>query len=80
VSVLSGAMISMGKLLEKLGPKRYSPECVEGESSEVERVGERRIFVGVSRCIYNVPKGFIGKDRSDVGGDGRRVGPHTGAA
>jgi hypothetical protein len=58
----------------------YSPNCLEGEFSEVERVGERRIFVGVSRCIYNVPKGSIGKDKSDAGGDGRRVGPHTGAA
>jgi hypothetical protein len=58
----------------------YTPECVEGVFSEVERVGERRIFVGVGRCIYNVPDGSIGKDRSDVGGDGRRVGPHTGAA
>ena len=34
-AVLGGAMISMGKTLEKLGPKRYSPECVEGEFSEV---------------------------------------------
>jgi len=33
--VLSGAMISMGRTLEKLGPKRYSPECVEVEFSEV---------------------------------------------
>jgi hypothetical protein len=58
----------------------YSPEYVEGEFSEVERIGERRIFVGVNQCIYNVPEGSIGKDRSYVGGDGRRVGPHTGAA
>jgi hypothetical protein len=58
----------------------YSPECLEGKFSEVERVGEKEIFVGVSQCTYNVPKGSIGKDRSDVGGDGRRVGPHTRAA
>jgi hypothetical protein len=25
----------MGRLLEKLGPALYSPECVEGEVSEV---------------------------------------------
>ena len=49
-------------------------------SPKLKRVGERRLFVGVSRCIYNVPKGPIGKDRSDVGGDGRKVGPHSGAA
>jgi hypothetical protein len=58
----------------------YSPECVEGVFSEVERLGERRIFVVVSRFIYTVPEGSIGKDRSYVGGDGRRVGPHTGPA
>jgi len=34
-SVLSGAMISMGRLLEKLGSALYSPECVEGKFSEV---------------------------------------------
>ena len=28
--MLSGAMISMGRTLEKLGPALYSPECVEG--------------------------------------------------
>jgi hypothetical protein len=31
VSVLSGAMISMGRMLEKVGLALYSPECVEGE-------------------------------------------------
>jgi hypothetical protein len=35
--VLSGAMISMGRTLEKLGPALYSPECVEVEFSEVPR-------------------------------------------
>jgi hypothetical protein len=35
-AVLSGAMISMGRLLEKLGPALYSPECVEVEFSEVQ--------------------------------------------
>jgi hypothetical protein len=34
-AVLSGAMISMGRTLEKLGPSVNSPECVEGEFSEV---------------------------------------------
>jgi hypothetical protein len=28
--VLSGARISMGRLLEKVGPALYSPKCVEG--------------------------------------------------
>jgi hypothetical protein len=34
-AVLSGAMISMGRTLEKLGPALYSPECVEGVFSQV---------------------------------------------
>jgi hypothetical protein len=34
--VLGGAMISMGRLLEKQGPTLYSPECVGGEFCEVE--------------------------------------------
>ncbi len=33
--MLSGAMISMGRLLEKPGPKRYSPECVEEDFCEL---------------------------------------------
>jgi hypothetical protein len=33
-AVLSGAMISVGRLLEKLGPQRYSAECVEGAFPE----------------------------------------------
>ena len=32
MSVLSGAMMSMGRTLEKLGTALYSPECVEGFS------------------------------------------------
>jgi hypothetical protein len=28
----------MGRLLEKLGPALYSPECVKKEFSEVERL------------------------------------------
>jgi hypothetical protein len=31
-----GHELSMGRLLEKLGPELYSPECVEGKFSEVE--------------------------------------------
>ena len=34
--VLSVAMISMVRLLEKPGLARYLPECVEGKFSEVE--------------------------------------------
>src|ERR687897_3719778 len=34
-AVLSGAMISMGRTLEKLGPALYSPECVEGKFCEL---------------------------------------------
>ena len=33
--MLGGAMISMGRTLEKLGPALYSPECVEGKFSDV---------------------------------------------
>jgi hypothetical protein len=40
--VLSGAMISMGSTLEKLGPALYSPECVEGGFSEVRLEGSLR--------------------------------------
>ena len=32
--MLSGAMISNGRTLEKLGFALYSPECVAGEFSE----------------------------------------------
>ena len=35
MSVLSGAIISMGRTLEKVGPALYSPECVEYVFSEV---------------------------------------------
>jgi hypothetical protein len=38
-AVLSWAMISMGRTLEKKGPALYSPECVEGEFSEVRGLG-----------------------------------------
>ena len=34
-AVLSGAMISMGRTVEKLGPALYSLECVEGGFTEV---------------------------------------------
>ena len=34
-AVLSGVMLSMSRLLEKQGPTLYSPECIEGEFSEV---------------------------------------------
>jgi hypothetical protein len=34
--VLSGAMISMGMLLEKPGPALYSPERVEGGSAKLD--------------------------------------------
>jgi hypothetical protein len=40
LAVLSGAMISIGRLLGKLGPALYSPECVEklfGKASGVGR-------------------------------------------
>jgi hypothetical protein len=37
--VLSGAMISIGRTLEKQGPALYSPECAEVEFSEVRRHG-----------------------------------------
>jgi hypothetical protein len=33
-AVLSGAMISMGRTLEKLGPALYSPECVKACSKK----------------------------------------------
>jgi hypothetical protein len=33
--VFGGAMISMGRTLEKLGSALYSPECVEEGFSEV---------------------------------------------
>jgi hypothetical protein len=36
--VLSGAMNSMGRTVEKLDPALYSPECVEGEFSEVREL------------------------------------------
>jgi hypothetical protein len=42
LEVLSGAMISMGRTLEKLGPALYSPECVEGGFSELRRDGVLR--------------------------------------
>ena len=39
-AVLSGVMVSMGRTLEELGPTLYSPECVEGEFSEVPKIME----------------------------------------
>src|SRR5215203_5408013 len=36
-AVFGGAMISMGRTLEKPGPALYSPECVDGKFSEVRR-------------------------------------------
>ena len=33
--MLGGAIISMGRRLEKPGPTLYSPECVEGVFSQV---------------------------------------------
>ena len=40
--MLGGAIISMSRPLEKLGPALYSPECVEGEFSEV-RLAHRTV-------------------------------------
>jgi hypothetical protein len=40
--VFGGAMISMGRTLEKLGPALYSPECVEGGFSELRIDGVLR--------------------------------------
>jgi len=40
--VLCGAMISMGRELEKLGPALCSLECVEDVFSEVRRHGVLR--------------------------------------
>jgi hypothetical protein len=37
--VLGGAMISMGRTLEKLGPALYSAECVEVEFCELRLAG-----------------------------------------
>jgi hypothetical protein len=39
-AVLSGVMLSMSRLMEKQGPTLYSPECVEGEFSEVPKIME----------------------------------------
>jgi hypothetical protein len=40
--VLSGAIISMGRTLEKPGPALYSPKCVEGEFCELRNDGVLR--------------------------------------
>src|SRR5687768_11334829 len=41
-TVQSGAMISMGRLLEKLGPSLTSPEFVEGQFCELRLYGVHR--------------------------------------
>jgi hypothetical protein len=41
-AVLSGAMVSMSRLLEKPGPALYSPECVEGKFCELRVDGVLR--------------------------------------
>jgi hypothetical protein len=41
-AVLSGAIISMGRTLEKPGPALYSPKCVEGEFCELRNDGVLR--------------------------------------
>jgi hypothetical protein len=45
-AVLSGAMISMGRTLEKQVPSVNSPECVEGKFSEVARRGVYSLYSG----------------------------------
>jgi hypothetical protein len=41
-AVLGGAMISMGRLLEKPGPALYSPECVKEEFCKLRPNGVLR--------------------------------------
>ena len=56
--MLSGAMISMGKTLEKPGPALYSPECVE-------RLPWK--FTGVDRFCGRVLKGRTARVLSKAG-------------
>jgi hypothetical protein len=64
--VLSGAMISMGRTLEKPGPALYSPECVEKKGNSPKfavaicapiapllwpQTGPRRNFFSISSTI-----------------------------
>ena len=51
--MLSGAMISMGRTLEKRGPALYSPECVEGEFS-VTKGAKEQIFAWIDNPVDSV--------------------------
>ena len=50
--MLGGAMISMGRTLEKLGPALYSPGCVEGKFSDVGLPVVSRSSVGSWKWQY----------------------------
>src|SRR5829696_1802757 len=72
--VLSGAMISIVRLLEKPGPALYSPECVVGVFSELRLYHVIRSCFGSlvgeptpERCALS-PTGCGDLQRPDIGG------------